>query len=252
MFINQVFMEESMKGKLLWVIMIVVMDVGVVGIQGNSPAEAGRVPLPGGWFSDFTYCTNGFRITTYTPPGGTPDGTYSEVVLLSSTIPANVSGPLTAFTYNTSGQFQNAFFFWTNAVAPGTSVTIVADRIQDGVSQTGGTGRNETDSVADCEVGKDINEDGRINTDAFQTAAIYCRKTGIEVLYSIDGDPREGQRAFFVSNDDIMEVGIPTTDTRLAATTDGYALYRLSNGIFYFVAPGLESGKQYIFRWLGC
>jgi hypothetical protein len=241
-----------MKVKLLWVIMILVMVVAGLGIQNDRRAEAGRVPLPGGWFSDFTYCTNGFRITTYTPPGGTPDGSYSEVVLLSSTIPTTASGPLTAFTYTTSGQSQSAFFYWTTAVAPGTAVIIVADRIQDGISQTGGGGRNETDSVAACEVGKEIGDDGRINADAFQTGAIYCRKTGIEVLYSIDGDPREGQRAFFVSSEDIMAVGIPTTDTRLAATTDGYALYRLSNGLFYFVAPGLESGKQYIFQWLGC
>ena len=161
-----------MKGKLLWIFIIVLMIVGVAGIKSDDHAEAGRVPLPGGWFSDFIYCTNGFRITTYTPPAGVPDGTYSEVVLLSSSIPANVTGPMTAFTYTATGQFQSAFFYWKNSVAPGTSVTFTADRIQDGVSQTGGTGRTETDAVADCEVGIAISDDGRINQDAFQTGAI--------------------------------------------------------------------------------
>lgn len=131
-------------------------------------------------------------------------------------------------------------------------MTVVADRIQDGVSQTGGAGRNETDTVADCEVGTAIGDDGRINLDAFQTGAIYCRQNGIEVLYSIDGDPREGKRAFFVSNTEIMEVGIPIANTSLASTDDGYALYRLSNGLYYFVAPGLEAGKLYTVLWLGC
>lgn len=241
-----------MQTKVVWIIIIVVLVIGGLGIQPDHQAEAGRVPLPGGWFSDFQYCTNGFRVVTYTPPGGTPDGTYSEVILLSSTIPANTTGPLTAFTYNVSGQSGKGFAYWQNAVAPGTSVTIFADRVQDGISQTGGTGRTETATVTDCEVGKEIDEDGRINQDAFQTAAIYCRKDGIDVLYSIDGDSREGQRAFFVSNDDIMEVGIPSTNTILASTSDGYTLYRIEDGMFFFIAPGLEAGKPYTFRWLGC
>lgn len=100
-------------------------------------------------------------------------------------------------------------------------------------------------------------EDERLNrvlstSDGAQTGAVYCRVGGVEVLYSIDGDPREGKRALFVSNRQITRAGIPKTGVKLIASTrDGYAVYRLATGEMQLVGPGLHA-TPYIYTWDGC
>lgn len=92
--------------------------------------------------------------------------------------------------------------------------------------------------------------DGRINCDGAQTGAVYCDASGVRVLYSRDGDPRQGQLALSVSAGQITSVGIPTgSHALLADAGNGFTLHRLTDGRLQFTAPGLNAGQLYEFRF---
>lgn len=93
--------------------------------------------------------------------------------------------------------------------------------------------------------------DGRINCDPWQTGAIYCRTTGIEVLFARTDDSRQGQRALFASRLTIDSSGVPEGQNAilLASNSDAYTLHRLSDARIQFTSPGLEGGSLYTFQF---
>lgn len=99
------------------------------------------------------------------------------------------------------------------------------------------------------QVSASLCSDGRINCDGWQTGAVYCDASGVRVLYSREGDPRQGQTALSISAGQISAVGVPTgSHALLADAGNGYTLHRLTDGRVQFTAPGLES-SLYEFRF---
>ncbi|MEQ8673676.1 MAG: hypothetical protein RLP44_06505 [Aggregatilineales bacterium] len=99
------------------------------------------------------------------------------------------------------------------------------------------------------DVSASLCSDGRINCDGWQTGAVYCDASGVRVLYSRDGDPRQGQTALSVSAGQISAVGVPSgSHALLADAGNGYTLHRLTDGRVQFTAPGLEA-SLYEFRF---
>lgn len=104
-----------------------------------------------------------------------------------------------------------------------------------------------------------INADGRVNSicnDPAQTAAIYCNADGSIDVYGITENA--GWLAFRVTQSEIDAVGIPTENTRIAASEDStIRLYRLSTGELQVNAPYWDSvhgnlPNGYTFIWQGC
>ncbi len=91
--------------------------------------------------------------------------------------------------------------------------------------------------------------DGRINCEPWQTGAVFCDSSGVRVLYSISGDPREGQIAVSVSASSIPQPDPNGSHIEIARSADNYTLHRLNDGQLQFTAPGLEPGTLYEFRF---
>ena len=127
-------------------IIAVVFVISAV-IAQSSPAQAGLVNLPGSWFANVTYCQDGFRVDV-TGTLATSDST--TVSVLSASHPSE-TGTVTSFT-GPGTVNESAVFAWTNSLSPGTAVTLVLDRSENGVSLTGGAGRDDAGTVGDCSV----------------------------------------------------------------------------------------------------
>lgn len=232
-----------MRRKLL--ILLFAFIVVAAGLSASHrPTAAGFKNIPGGWTFLAVYCTNGYSITLNVP-AGIPDK-FHEVKVVSIS-PEGGAGTFFSIDGTTAGAFSSTTFFtWAETQPVGQAVSADVQRFEDGAFIAGAV---DNDVVSDCVI--PLTTDGRLNPDTWQTGAVYCRSNGIEVLYSIDGDPREGLRALFVSKDEIDELGVPQSNTVLDSTNDGYILYRLTNGSYLFVAPGL-GGKEYRYAWGGC
>jgi hypothetical protein len=243
---------------LIGLLAIALIAVTAVTVQPTRTTEAGQVGIPGGWTVDVTYCTNGFTATANVPAGITAGVTHSARVVSANPNAWLLGGQITSFfSASGAGDFSvGRNFYWETPLAAGTAVSVTVNRYEDGLFVAGGT---DADTVSNCELpppGPELTEsiefDGRLNKDYHQTGAVYCRNDGIEVLYSIDGDPREGSQALFVSYDTIAATGIPESSVVLGSTEDGYALYRYADGSYELIAPGLEAGTLYRYRWFGC
>lgn len=95
--------------------------------------------------------------------------------------------------------------------------------------------------------------DGRVNTDAWATAVVYCIAGDINI-YAVDNES-VGRLAFVVTEEEIAEVGVPSETTVLdsfAGALGQVTLYRLSSGQFQVVAPDTQPGKSYSFVFNGC
>lgn len=220
------------------------------------PTHAGQMSVPGGWSIDVVYCTNGFEATLVVPASITADTTHSAFIT-SVSIPAALNGGEIATFYSADGVggfTVSKVFYWLAPQAVGTPVTASSERYEDALQLP--ANNDDNDFVGNCAVPEppvvpvdSFAADGRINPQAWATGAIYCRADAVEVLYSIDGDPREGQQAMYVL---YSAIDAAAADTLLASTTDGYYLYKLSDGSLVLNAPELDPVKRYIFHWDGC
>ena len=239
-----------------FLIIIFVLSLGIVTNQPQT-AEAGAVSLPGGWNMTITYCTNGFTATVNVPAGHTLN-VYHRVLVSMTSPSAWLFDPIViAFHGDGNARTVSTDFYWKEEQAAGTSVSLDSIRYEDDTVIP--ANNTDSDTIGNCEIApmppeirNFIDVDGRLNKERAQTGAVYCNDNSVEILYSISGDPREGQQAIWVSKTEISTLGVPAVDTLLESTTDGYQLWRLASGNFYFIAPGLEAGKPYTFTWTGC
>lgn len=94
--------------------------------------------------------------------------------------------------------------------------------------------------------------DGRINMDADQTAAIYCKRNGgINILRIINS---HGYPSLNVSAAAINKVPKNPPQNTLIAEDKKYqiALYRLSSGELQINARSFEGKPDYVYIWNGC
>lgn len=248
-----------MRSKIFHLAIILLMLVTALTVTSSHRADAGAMTAPGGWVVNVVYCTNGFTATAVVPASITANRNHRVYMIAANPAAWMLGGEIANFfSVDGVGGFSiSKNFYWRQEQAVGTPVTGNIARFEN--TTLFNSNNSDADFVQNCtlppipiEILQSIEVDGRINKDFGQTGAVYCLRNGIEVLYAIDGDPREGKRALYVSNTQYMGIGVPLFDTVLAQSADGYVLYRLANGHFLFTAPDLEPGKLYRFEWLGC
>jgi LysM repeat protein len=227
-------------------ITLVLTALIVIATLFISPAEAGIAALPAGWsFTVVEYCRNGFTVFAQTPAGGIAD-TNNYRVAITATSPVTSPRDIFNVTGPSAPQTGRLFYvYWTAPQSPGTSVSVTANLFINGADAGGGT---DPSIVLDCSIPPP--DDGRVNNiivDPEQTAAVYCRTNGIEVLKVIGNQP---VTALFATVQEINAVGVPRVNTLIKSGLD-VRLYRLTSGEFQINAPGLQ-GKEYVFTWSGC
>lgn len=125
----------------------------VLGLFVYSPAEAGRVPLPGGWEVEIVYCTDGFYATAITPTDRDGFDANRHTVILTDITPAATNvGPIADFTWNDGFPTVTSYFRWETPQTAGTPVNATLDRLQNGVSVTEAEGRVDSDVVQECQL----------------------------------------------------------------------------------------------------
>lgn len=211
-----------------------------------APAEAGIAALPAGWsFTVVEYCRNGFTVFAQTPAGGIAD-TNNYRVAITATSPVTSPRDIFNVTGPSAPQIGRLFYvYWTAAQSPGTPVSVTANLFINGADAGGGT---DPSIILDCSIPPP--DDGRVNNiivDPEQTAAVYCRTNGIEVLKVIGNQP---VTALFATVQEINAVGVPRVNTLIKSGLD-VRLYRLTSSEFQINALGLQ-GKEYVFTWSGC
>ncbi|MBI5930918.1 MAG: LysM peptidoglycan-binding domain-containing protein [Chloroflexi bacterium] len=220
--------------------------VAITVIFPSQHAQAGVQALPLGWsFTVVEYCRNGFTIFAQTPAGGIPDTNGYRVSVTAST---PVAPPRAVFSVGGPSAPQTSptvSVYWTTLQAIGTPATVTVTLFVNDVNSGTAT---DADIVQDCSIPPP--DDGRVNAitlDGAQTAAVYCRANGIEVIKLLGNQP---VTALYATVQEIVTVGVPYTNTLIKSGWD-VNLYRLTTGEFQINAPGL-GGKEYVFKWSGC
>ncbi len=131
--------------RLTTLLFAIIFVTAVMAVVPGSPAQAGVVNLPGSWFANVTYCTDGFTVHV---TGTLATATSTTVSVLSASHPSQ-TGEVLSFTGPGSVD-ETAFFAWTSPITAGTGVTLVLDRSENGASLTGGVGRDDAGVVGDC------------------------------------------------------------------------------------------------------
>jgi hypothetical protein len=141
---------------------------------------------------------------------------------------ANPSGLTETLSYTipASGNYQFAFLW---SLIHGGHTTVTATTSCSGPGQAG-------------EV--PLFTDGRINTDAAQTASIYCANGGITVYAVVDS---VGHLAFKATKAELAAVPAKPAKNTLITSGLNVSLYRLTTGQFQINAP-----DDYVFTWNGC
>lgn len=100
-------------------------------------------------------------------------------------------------------------------------------------------------------------DDGRVNAyDPAAPVAVYC-------VYRTEGEGAVMDRIALLSThpdtlgsgildvtvEDIDDIGYSEDEDTLISESDGYGLYRATDGSFYVVAPADFEGKIYTFNW---
>jgi len=197
--------------------------------------DASTLPLPGGWQITLRYCRNGYTASDVVVGNLASASATNNLVVNSITPSATGLGPMVILNGSTivSGP---AVFYWATVHTPGTPVSASVSRIENGVVVGSIT---DNGSIEDCNVpaqppAPTTSADNRINLDPVAPVAIYCRPDGIEIL-SIDGQGN-GHAALFVRDTQINALGVPATNTLIAAG-GGVGLFRLSTGEFQVNFP---------------
>lgn len=140
------------KKMLIGMCLTLVLSLAI-GIFIYYPAEAGRVPLPGGWEVELVYCTDGFSATAFTPTDRDGPDSNRHTVILNSIDPAATNvGPIADFTWFDGFPTVTSYFRWDTPQTAGTPVNATLDRLQNGTSVTDAEGRVDTDVVQECQL----------------------------------------------------------------------------------------------------
>lgn len=205
---------------IILIVIITILLMYGVQVQAGPPRVTS---LPGDWQAESTFCRDGISIVVT----GTLGAGNTSVVSILSLTPAGQTGPILDFA-SPGAVRASVIIPFAAQQTPGTPVTMLLDRLQNGASTTGGAGADASGAVDDCTLADPLGA-GRVNRDIMAPAAIYCKGSEIEV-WAVDTDG-VGHLAFRATGLEISTVGIPRVNT-LIDSGYGIGLYRLTSGEF--------------------